>query len=167
MFRAILHSIGWASAGLLLGLFEITGATFLDGIWGAFRPTFAVAVFVLIRNNPKNAGMFLLFAGIATDVFSVGAGTFATARYFLIFATLALLAKTVLTNHSIYVALALAFVARAIDLATLAFAGLAPTLSDALLRGLWDAALVAALFVLHLPFSRRFFQRRSEPVRYG
>lgn len=167
MLRTILRSIGWVLGGLLLGLFEVTATTFLPGAWGAFRPTFAVAVFVLIRNAPKNAALLLLFAGIATDLFSVGAGTFATARYVLIFAALALLAKAVLTNHSLYVAIALALAARVIDLATLALAGAMPSLANAVLRGFWDALFVAALFVLHLLLSRRFFALRPGSPRYG
>ncbi len=168
MPKTVLRFVGWAITGLFFGLFEATAATFLPGVWGAFHPTFALAIFLLIRNAPRNAAVFVIFAGIATDIFSVGTGTFATARDVLILAALAFVANTALTNHSLYVAIALVVLMRLLDSVTALAFGAGPSLNVLLERAALDILLVTFLFVSHLLFSRRFFSVQSNPsIRYG
>ena len=152
MARTLLHLAGWAATGVVFGLFEATAATFLPGAWSAFRPTFALAGFLLIRNAPRSAIVFLMFAGSATDLFSIGIGTFATARYVLIIATLAFVAKAVLTNHSLYVAIALTLLARLIDSATILFIGAGQPLFVLLERAALDTLLMTVMYTCDLLF---------------
>ena len=163
MARTLLHLAGWAATGVVFGLFEATAATFLPGAWSAFRPTFALAGFLLIRNAPRSAIVFLMFAGSATDLFSICIGTFATARYVLIIATLAFVAKAVLTNHSLYVAIALTLLARLIDSATILFIGAGQPLFVLLERAALDTLLMTVMYTCDLLFSRRFFSLRDDP----
>ncbi|MFZ2803892.1 MAG: hypothetical protein WA001_01590 [Patescibacteria group bacterium] len=101
--------------GLLAGLFEATTSTLLPSPFSALRPIIPVIVGFIVLQRPESAYAFAVSAGAAMDLFTVGPSTLAFVRLLLIAFAIAVVAERVLTNHSLYAAMALTVLARILD----------------------------------------------------
>jgi len=108
--------------GCFAGLFEATLRTFLPWPVVDVRPVLPILVCFIILRQPESAYVFAVSSGAVLDLFSVGGMTLAFARFLIIALLIALVAETVLTNHSLYAAIALTLLSRAFDWLWLALA---------------------------------------------
>ncbi len=102
-------------AGFLLGMFEATLSTFLHGYTSFILPVIPFIVLLIVRDRPTHALIAAGSAGLVMDIFALGHPTFAIARLLIIALLIIFLARTFLTNQSLYAAVALTIIARTID----------------------------------------------------
>lgn len=101
--------------GLVLGLYEATAFTFSNGLFAVVLPIIPILVVLIMREHTEEALVISAVAGIVLDIFATEAPTFATARFLLITLAAAFVARSVLTNNSLYAAVAMTVAARCID----------------------------------------------------
>jgi len=158
--------------GLFLGLYESTFATFATGVAAWVLPILPIVVLLVVRERMEAALLISGSAGIVLDLIATGGVGFAYARLLLITLLVVFLARTVLTNQSVYTALALMLVARICDrlwLFLLSWSrGWMPLadLTAATWRIVWrvtvaDLCLIAGAFILLALVSRRFVVDRG------
>jgi len=101
--------------GLLLGLYEATAFTFSNGIFSLILPVIPALILLVVREHAEEALVVGAIAGSIIDVFAPEMSNFATARLMLIVLVFTFVARTVLTNHSLYAAIAMTIAARLVD----------------------------------------------------
>lgn len=172
--RAILYVI----LGLFLGLYESTFATFATGMAAWVLPILPITVLYVVREKMDAALLISGSAGIVLDLIATGGVGFAYARFLLITLLVIFLARTILTNQSVYTALALMIVARVCDrlwLFVLSWSRGWMPLSDLVAAswrigwrvGVADLCLIAVVFITIALVARRFvIDRGSASNRY-
>lgn len=152
--------------GCLAGLLEATTVTFLPFPFSYLRVTIPILISFIILQRPESAYVFAVSAGGMLDLFAVGTISFAFARLLVIALLVALVAETVLTNHSLYAAVALTLFARLLDWAWLACiqavvriggsaAHLVPGWREAVWMLFFDGVIITAAFLVnHVVFKR-------------
>ena len=164
--------------GIAASVFESTTSTFLYGIPSLIRPILPCIILFVVSERPTHALLFAAAAGLVTDLLAPAPPTFAVARDVLLAVSVAFASRTVITNQSVYAAVALAIAARTLDQVWLLAArwiadrGLlgasaAATWDLAWRFALADAALVATGCVTIALVIRRFVVGRTPPHAYG
>ncbi len=128
--------------GVLLGCLEVSVIPFFSNGWNLFRVILPALVLLVFVEETQDAIVLAIGSGIVLDLFSVGGGSFAIARLLLIVFALQFLGKTLLTNQSLYTALAMALSAGLIDVAWRFFAGAVGDVSE-----LWKSVVLVSVFV--------------------
>lgn len=148
--------------------------TFLPSPFFDFRLVLPMVISMIILQRPTHAAVLAFAAGTTMDVFAQSTITLAFARLLIISLCVAFLAETVLTNQSLYAALALGAMARLLDflwLAVLQFvthlkqphiAAILPRWSDAWKIMLWDAVVIAIFFWVSTILLKRFVAFRGK-----
>lgn len=106
-----------ALLGLFVGLWEIAVLPFLPAIFG-LKPIIPVLVLLLVGSGRAKAFVTAIATGLVVDIFSVVVFDVSTIRLVGIVFFLDFLAQRLLTNRSLYTALALVLIGRSADFAT-------------------------------------------------
>jgi hypothetical protein len=170
------RAIGFILFGLIIGLFEATTATFLPQPWTYFHPVLPILICLIVLERPTEAVVLGLSGGLAIDLLSTDSVTYAVARFFLLALGAAFAARHLLTNYSLYAAVAMAALSRLFDWLWLGVLQSALFLFQAPVRlaepwsvewkiALWDAALVGTVFVFTAFIFKRFVAPRFSSGR--
>lgn len=165
--------------GIVAGLFEATAATFFKGMPSFVHPIVPLLAYLVVVDRPTSALFLGASAGIIIDVLAPEHPTFALGRYLLIAVIIALAARRLFTNQSLYAALALTLIARVLDVCWQIVARwltgrfpfsltAAAAWHDAWRVAVTDVLLVGAGFVVGAFVVKRFVVGRKTSVRpYG
>lgn len=170
----IRNALSVVAGSAAVSIFDATFSTFLPAPWSSFHPSLLLVSLFIIRESPQLAILSAVVSGMFLDAFSFSQ-TFALARLLVVSGALWFFTRRVLTNHSVYAALAIVFAARAIDqllraLVQSAMHAKAPSLLVAPMwqmmwtSGLWDAAIVCMLFTIQAFLHRRFLSLPRQGV---
>jgi hypothetical protein len=158
--------------GLCLGAFEVAFRSFQAPPLSYWFPLFPLAVFCYFKGKSIPALLLLIGGGFVWDLFPLGGTSFAVGGYLLLALGLHFIAKNVITNQSVYSAVALCLVARLLSwIASLAlsFAGRI-LLSHSMLAiewttlwhiFVWDSLFLAVLFFVDAYIFAQLFVRRE------
>lgn len=155
-----------AASSIMIGMAQASFFSVLPTPWREFKPALPIAVIILMLNRPSASLAFAGITGAVIDLFAPGVSKFVTAEHLSIVIALAFISETVLTNRSVYVAAALAVLARVISEAwefiatfvshTLFYApNIAISFQSFMISCAWDIAAVSALFFMAALFTRR------------
>lgn len=150
-----------------LGLYESVVSPFLPFPWNAFHPILGVLVLLVAMEKAGAALVAGVVSGFVLDVLVTGGAAFSAGRMAVIVVSLAALQSRVLTNRSLYAAVALVLSARMAEILwqIAAHAGhalffrapfYAPDWVASRAAMAWDAAFVAAGFFGISFFTQRF-----------
>ncbi|GEM_PF-4422965 len=151
---------------LLVGMFQTTALTMLPAPWSVLKPVLAILPLLVLFAPPRQAYIFAVSSGFVMDLFALESPSFVTLRLLLLTASLLVLLRTLLTNRSIYTALALVGLIHALDWIVLTAAiHILPTFSSSFTPAwleTWQAFVANLLFVLiyfvmHVKLAARFF----------
>lgn len=157
-------AVGMAAA---VGLGEATLVTVLPAPLNYVRPLLAGCILLIVLNKPREALLAAALGGLVIDVFGLGESSFVCAGLIVAVAVASFLSSNLLTNRSIYSAVALAVAGRAVERVCVSvFSGISrvlfqtqvviePFFSDLKIMG-WDIAMVALGFTAFVMFTRRF-----------
>lgn len=159
--------------GCLTGLFEATFTTFLPRPFLDIRPVLPLLVGGILLQRSGVAMIFGVSAGLMVDVFSVGPTTLVSASNLALILLISFLARTVITNQSMYAAFALMFCARGIEwcwnllagflwrMSSLHVISIAHAFGDVWRMLIWDELFLAVCFLISSFVLRRYSARRS------
>jgi hypothetical protein len=153
--------------GVIAALYEATVATFLPFPWSAWKPVVFLVSFSIVREAPRRALIYAVVCGILLDAFSVGGSSLMLIRLLVLAVVLWIMSERVLTNHSFYAAVALAFFARVLmQILLFAVQGfmrlknpsvlLSTDWAAIMMTGVWDTVAIGFFFIIHAFVSRRF-----------
>ncbi|MBP9864562.1 hypothetical protein KBC54_03895 [Patescibacteria group bacterium] len=167
-------AIGWISAGIVLGLYESTIATFLSPTMGGIDLVLLTVVYLTFRQRIYQSAAVAIAAGTVIDMFSPDAPEIAWLKYLVIILVLFFVSKQFLTNYSIYSVIALMGVGQIVAWIwraslSVIFASLSLHLEDGstwsqfLRVGAIDVVCIGGIFVIDALLSKRFvhFRRSS------
>ncbi|MSR85738.1 hypothetical protein EXS71_04895 [Candidatus Uhrbacteria bacterium] len=100
--------------GILIGAWEIATRPFLPSL-AMIQPLLAVVILMLIGSGRSRALAMALGGALLMDLYTFGVFDFSILRWFLLVYALDLLLQHVLTNRSLFAALALTFAARSFE----------------------------------------------------
>lgn len=153
---------------LAVGIFQSTFSTFLPSPWSSFQPAILILVAFTLRDRLPRAILFAAVAGFVADALSAGDGSASVIRFVCLAVVLSAIAKTTLTNQSLFATLALVVSARIMDWMMQAFISSVALLfradpgprfpSIAGVGGfvVWDAGVVLFVFLIRVILTRRF-----------
>ena len=159
---------------VVVGLGEATLVTILPAPLNYMRPLLAGCILLIVLNKPREALLAAALGGLVIDVFGLGESSFVCAGLIIAVAVASFLSSILLTNRSIYSAVALAAAGRVVERACVfLFSGISrvlfqtqvviePFFSDLKIMG-WDIAMVALGFMAFVLFTRRFKILISSP----
>lgn len=102
-------------AGFVVGTFEATASSFFPSPWRFVHPVLPVVASLIVLEKRSWALLFGFTAGMAMDALAVGTASLASARLILIVLAVSYMARRFLTNHSIFAAVAVVFIARGFE----------------------------------------------------
>jgi len=152
--------------------------TFARGVFSFVLPLIPVAVLLVMHERMLQAIVVSGVASIVLDIFIPESPSFATARLVCIVLFVVFLAQALFTNHSVYVALALTFLARILDRIWLAglswwrgWMSIGDVVNTTWMDARWifvsDACLVGIVFALTTFLLKRFMiGRLPDAQRY-
>lgn len=163
--------------GSLVGLFEVTFVSFLPKPFSDLHLVLPLIILGILLQRFDVVSVFGVSAGVLVDVFTIGPTSFASARNLAIALIIAFLARTVVTNQSVYAAFALMCAARGMEWVWQLVASLfwklssshalssAPGVGSVLRTLMWDELFLAACFMVWGIVLRRFITRRPQNGR--
>ncbi|MBU1034371.1 hypothetical protein KKF59_01520 [Patescibacteria group bacterium] len=154
-------------AALLTGLLQVTFFSLLPEPFRGVQPVLILCVLGVAINRSDAALVFAAVSGLMIDLFTVGAGFLAFAEQMLVVSAVAIIAEKVLTNRSVYSAVALLLAARIMSYIWLAAMSFFSRLlfktqifiqpfNSLLVTMVWDALFMCTIFLLLAFFTRRF-----------
>lgn len=164
-------AIGWMSAGIVVGLYESTIATFISPTIGDIDLVLLTVVYLTFRQRIYESATVAIVAGTVIDLFSPGAVEIAWLKYLTIIFVLYVVSKQFLTNYSVYSVVALMGVGQIVAWIwraglSVVFVSLSLHLQDGstwnqLLR-VWviDALCIGLIFVIDALLAKRFVHFR-------
>jgi len=173
--RRIILVIGLA---IVAGVFESTALTLLPWPLTAIRPILPLIVFFIVMERSPEAVLFAGMSGAVLDLFALERSGFAVGRLILIALLLSFLAVSILTNRSVYSAIALVWFGRSVEWGWLGLQSrippystnaiaLAPGWRDVGFSMGFDLLLATVLFLCGILLFRRFSVRSQDAVSYG
>lgn len=154
-------------AAVAVGLAEATFTTLLPAPLNYLRPLLACCILLIVLNKTREALMAAALGGFVIDIFGLGDSSFSCVGLSVAAAVSAFLSSSILTNRSIYSAVALVIAGRVTERLCLLLIGgisqllfpvkavIEPFVSDVKIAG-WDVMMVALGFTAFVMFTRRF-----------
>ncbi len=169
--------VGWSLMGVFLAFWEQVLRTFLGSPLVFFLPVLPMAVFSIIRGRRFEVLAAMLAAGLVVDLFPQNDAHVAMVIAGFVFFSLVVSADRVMTNHSLYSAVALVVVARVlafvlqipIEFVRHGSAGVGHLFqwSELWPIFLWDSGCVLLLFVGEGVLKRIFIRSNGIRPSYG
>lgn len=159
-------------SSLFLAIFEAACGPLLPSPWKEVRPILDVIVIGMVLNSPGASLFISAVTGIFLPLFSLD-NDFVLLRFFIITGVLFVLGKSILTNRSIYSAIAAMVSARILDaLLAIVISFFGRTLfgweeysipwSSLFITLCWDVGIIGVSFLCIALFTKRFI---SSPFR--
>lgn len=163
--------IVWSLVGLAAGIAEAVLRSFLPMPYAAMYPVIPLAILRLHADAPAEAIAVGFVGGLVTDLFHVGPALFVSGAYTVVLILAAALTITFLTKQSIYSALALDVLTRALIFIWTLLAAFGdrlllrtdvalPSLANLPIIVLWDVLIVSVGVAYHAFRHRKRADRR-------